>query len=227
MGNILFESFMKKISRIIISLLCILILSNIIIFCKTLYERNEQKNLILVNVENPLPEEYSVDLSEITEGVVVADRIEKQLVKMIQDAEDDGVYLKVVSGYRTMEEQHQLYVDEIQLFLDEGYTKREAENMAKQWVAVPGTSEHQTGLAVDINAIEDKSKREEVYIWLAYHAQEYGFIRRYPPDKVDITGIANEPWHYRYVGKKAAIEMKNENKCLEEYIGVENGRETR
>jgi len=227
MGNILFESFMKKISRIIISLLCILILSNIIIFCKTLYERNEQKNLILVNVENPLPEEYSVKLSEITEGVMVADRIEEQLVKMVQDAEDDGVYLKIVSGYRTMEEQHQLYADEIQLFLDEGYTKMDAENMAKQWVAVPGTSEHQTGLAVDINAIEDKSKREEVYIWLAYHAQEYGFIRRYPPDKVDITGIANEPWHYRYVGKKAAIEMKNENKCLEEYIGVENGRETR
>ena len=218
---------MKKISRIIISLLCILILSNIIIFCKTLYERNEQKNLILVNVENPLPEEYSVDLSEIAEGVMVADRIEEQLVKMIQDAEDDGVYLKIVSGYRTMEEQHQLYADEIQLFLDDGYTKMDAENMAKQWVAVPGTSEHQTGLAVDINAIEDKSKREEVYIWLAYHAQEYGFIRRYPPDKVDITGIANEPWHYRYVGKKAAIEMKNENKCLEEYIGVENGRETR
>lgn len=218
---------MKKVSRIIISLLCILILSNIIIFCKTLYERNEQKNLILVNVENPLPEEYSVDLSEITEGVVVADRIEEQLVKMIQDAEDDGVYLKVVSGYRTMEEQHQLYVDEIQLFLDEGYTKKEAENMAKQWVAVPGTSEHQTGLAVDINAMEDKSTGEEAYLWLAYHAQEYGFIRRYPPDKVDITGIANEPWHYRYVGKKAAIEMKNENKCLEEYIGVENGRETR
>lgn len=227
MGNILFESFMKKKSRIIISLLCILILSNIIIFCKTLYERNEQKNLILVNVENPLPEEYSVKLSEITEGVMVADRIEEQLVKMVQDAEDDGVYLKIVSGYRTMEEQHQLYADEIQLFLDEGYTKMDAENMAKQWVAVPGTSEHQTGLAVDINAIEDKSKREEVYIWLAYHAQEYGFIRRYPPDKVDITGIANEPWHYRYVGKKAAIEMKNENKCLEEYIGVENGRETR
>ena len=218
---------MKKVSRIIISLLCILILSNIIIFCKTLYERNEQKNLILVNVENPLPEEYSVKLSEITEGVMVADRIEEQLVKMVQDAEDDGVYLKIVSGYRTMEEQHQLYADEIQLFLDEGYTKMDAENMAKQWVAVPGTSEHQTGLAVDINAIEDKSKREEVYIWLAYHAQEYGFIRRYPPDKVDITGIANEPWHYRYVGKKAAIEMKNENKCLEEYIGVENGRETR
>lgn len=227
MGNILFESFMKKISRIIISLLCILILSNIIIFCKTLYERNGQKNLILVNVENPLPEEYSVKLSEIAEGVMVADRIEEQLVKMIQDAADDDVYLKIVSGYRTMEEQHQLYADEIQLFLDEGYTKMDAENMAKQWVAVPGTSEHQTGLAVDINAIEDKSKREEVYIWLAYHAQEYGFIRRYPPDKVNLTGIANEPWHYRYVGKKAAIEMKNENKCLEEYIGVENGRETR
>ena len=222
MGNILFESFMKKISRIIISLLCILILSNIIIFCKTLYERNEQKNLILVNVENPLPEEYSVDLSEIAEGVMVADRIEEQLVKMIQDAADDDVYLKIVSGYRTMEEQHQLYADEIQLFLDEGYTKMDAENMAKQWVAVPGTSEHQTGLAVDINAMEDKSTGEEAYLWLAY-----GFIRRYPPDKVNITGIANEPWHYRYVGKKAAIEMKNENKCLEEYIGAENGRETR
>ena len=150
----------------------------------------------MVNVENPLPEEYSVDLSEIAEGVMVADRIEEQLVKMIQDAADDDVYLKIVSGYRTMEEQHQLYADEIQLFLDEGYTKMDAENMAKQWVAVPGTSEHQTGLAVDINAIEDKSKREEVYIWLAYHAQEYGFIRRYPPDKVNLKGMPNEPWHY-------------------------------
>lgn len=72
MRNILFEAYMKKISKKIISLLCILILLNIIIFCKTLYDRNKQKNLILVNVENPLPEEYSVDLSEITEEVMVA-----------------------------------------------------------------------------------------------------------------------------------------------------------
>lgn len=74
--------------------------------------------------------------------------------------------------------------------------------MASEWVAAPGTSEHQLGIAVDINADKTKSTNDEVYTWLAEHAWEYGFILRYPKDKENVTGTGYEPWHYRYVGKK-------------------------
>lgn len=82
----------------------------------------------------------------------------------------------------------------------------------------PGTSEHQTGLAVDINADGIHSAGYEVYDWLARNAHRYGFIRRYPPDKTALTGISNEPWHYRYVGVTAATEMHQRGLCLEEYL---------
>ena len=91
---------------------------------------------------------------------------------------------------------------------------------AEKWVAVPGTSEHQLGIAVDINADGINSSGSEVYTWLAEHAHEYGFIQRYPEDKTEITGINYEPWHYRYVGEDVAKEMFEEDVCLEEYIEV-------
>lgn len=90
--------------------------------------------------------------------------------------------------------------------------------MASEWVAAPGTSEHQLGIAVDINADKTKSTNDEVYTWLAEHAREYGFILRYPKDKENVTGTGYEPWHYRYVGKEAAKEIWQEGCCLEEYV---------
>lgn len=93
-----------------------------------------------------------------------------------------------------------------------------AEYFAEKWVAVPGTSEHQLGIAVDINADSAYSTGAQVYTWLENHAYEYGFVQRYPSDKTDITGINYEPWHYRYVGKDVAKEMQEKNICLEEYI---------
>ena len=92
------------------------------------------------------------------------------------------------------------------------------EDLAGKNVAVPGTSEHQLGIAVDINADEEKSKPDEVYNWLAENAHKYGFINRYPSDKTEITGIIYEPWHYRYVGRDAAEEIYKSGLCLEEYI---------
>lgn len=83
---------------------------------------------------------------------------------------------------------------------------------------LPGTSEHQTGLAVDINADGIHSAGYEVYDWLNQNAHKYGFICRYPSDKTDITGISNEPWHYRYVGVTAAMEIHRQDLCLEEYL---------
>ena len=84
--------------------------------------------------------------------------------------------------------------------------------------AIPDTSEHQLGLSVDINADTDKCSSEKVYQWLDENAYKYGFVKRYPEDKTDITGISNEPWHYRYVGTTVAKIMKEENLCLEEYL---------
>ena len=90
--------------------------------------------------------------------------------------------------------------------------------LAEQWVAIPGTSEHQLGIAVDINADTTKSSRDDVYNWLEENAHTYGFIKRYPSNKTDITGVINEPWHYRYVGKEAASAIYSQGICLEEYI---------
>ena len=96
---------------------------------------------------------------------------------------------------------------------------KEAENIAKTWVAYPGTSEHQIGLAVDITS-EDKIKQspEVVWEWLKENSYKYGFILRYTEEKMELTGISPEPWHYRYVGKKAAKEIYEQGVCLEEYL---------
>ena len=90
--------------------------------------------------------------------------------------------------------------------------------MVEKYVAFPNTSEHQLGLSVDINADTSKCSSETVYTWLEENAYKYGFIKRYPTEKVEITGINNEPWHYRYVGEQVAGEMKANGLCLEEYI---------
>ena len=108
--------------------------------------------------------------------------------------------------------------EKIAAFENEGNSRKEAKELAKEWVAVPGTSEHELGLSVDINANTSVSSRDSVYTWLAENAHSYGFIKRYPSDKTEITGINNEPWHYRYVGKETAEEIKEKGVCLEEYI---------
>ena len=89
---------------------------------------------------------------------------------------------------------------------------------AEAWVAVPGTSEHQLGLSVDLNPDRSYSTAQEVYQWLEENGARFGFIRRYPPDKTDLTGVIHEPWHYRYVGAEAAAVIYEKGLCLEEYL---------
>lgn len=175
--------------------------------------------LLLVNRENPLPEGYEIELTELSNGEKVDSRIYPALQQMFDDMRADGIYPVVVSGYRTAQEQQQILDDKIESYRQEGYSDADASALAQDWVAIPGTSEHQTGLAVDINADGIHSAGYEVYDWLLDHADEYGFIKRYPEDKVELTGISNEPWHYRYVGKKAAAEITKKGLCLEEYLG--------
>jgi len=175
-------------------------------------------NLILINRDNYIPKNYEVELTTLSNGQQVDSRIYPDLQAMFDDARAAGLQLFVRAGYRTWEEQQELLDAKIEAYRDEGHSNSEAKRLAKEWVAVPGTSEHQIGIAVDINADTSVCSSDAVYTWLAENAYKYGFIYRYPSDKKDITGVINEPWHYRYVGKEAAEEMYLSGLCLEEYI---------
>ena len=175
-------------------------------------------NLILVNRDSYIPDDYQVELTELSNGKKVDSRIYTELQEMFNDARAQGYGLFVREGYRTQEEQQQLMDEKIEVYENEGKSKSEAKKLAEQWVAIPGTSEHQLGIAVDINADTTKSSSDDVYKWLEENAHTYGFIKRYPSNKTDITGVINEPWHYRYVGKEVASEIYSQGICLEEYI---------
>ena len=175
-------------------------------------------NLILVNRDSYIPDDYQVELTELSNGEKVDSRIYPELQEMFNDARAQGYGLFVREGYRTQEEQQQLMDEKIEVYENEGKSKSEAKKLAEQWVAIPGTSEHQLGIAVDINADTTKSSSDDVYKWLEENAHTYGFIKRYPSNKTDITGVINEPWHYRYVGKEVASEIYSQGICLEEYI---------
>ena len=179
---------------------------------------SEEWNLIVVNRWNKLPKNYNVELTELSNGEKVDSRIYPHLQRMFDAARAEGVYPIVKEGYRTTEEQQELLDDKIQVYMNEGYSRSRAEKIAKEWVAVPGTSEHELGVAVDINAVKSKCSNEVVYTWLAENAYKYGFVLRYPQGKQEITGISYEPWHYRYVGAEAAYDIFTRQICLEEYL---------
>ena len=186
------------------------------------YKARQDWQLTLVNNDTPICENCSVILTALDNGQAVDCRIYPQLQKMFDDMRDDGVYPVVASGYRTEQEQQQIYDESMAEYIEKGYSESDAKTETERWVAIPGTSEHQLGLGVDINADGINSYGYEVYNWLAQNAYRYGFIYRYPENKVAITGIANEPWHYRYVGVNAATEIYKRGICLEEYLGETN-----
>ncbi len=179
---------------------------------------SEEWNLIVVNKWNELPEDYSVELTELSNGQKVDSRIYPYLQEMFDAARAEGVYPVVREGYRTEDEQQEILDDKIQTYINQGYSQSRAERTAKEWVALPGTSEHQLGIAVDINADKSMCSNEVVYAWLAENAYKYGFILRYPSGKQEITGTSYEPWHYRYVGVEVAQEIYERGICLEEYF---------
>ena len=177
-------------------------------------------NLILVNRWSPVPDGYDVELTQLSNGETVDTRIYPALQEMFDAARNDGVYPVVAAGYRTAEKQQSLWEEKAAQLEAAGYTAAEAKREAETWVAAPGTSEHQLGIAVDINADGVQSAGYEVYEWLEENAWEYGFILRYPPDKTEVTGVNYEPWHYRYVGREAAGQIVRQNLCLEEYVST-------
>lgn len=179
--------------------------------------------LMLVNATHSIPEGYAPpELTVLSNGESVDKRIYPSLQQMFDDARAQGVYPFVRSGYRTNDEQQQTMDEKIAEYVEQGLSEDEARQKAEGYVAIPGTSEHETGLAVDINADTDRSERDEVYAWLADNCAKYGFILRYPEDKTEVTGISYEPWHFRYVGEDAAREIMDNGLCLEEYLGAVN-----
>jgi len=174
--------------------------------------------LILINKWNTIPEDYKLGLTELKNGQSVDMRIYPALQEMFDAARSDGVYPIVASGYRTSETQQNIMDEKIAEYIAEGYSDKEAIVRAEACVAIPGTSEHQIGISVDINADGVNSTGEEVYEWLSHNSYKFGFIRRYPENKTKITGVINEPWHYRYVGVDAASEIYDRDICLEEYL---------
>lgn len=179
--------------------------------------------LILVNPWNPLPEDHSISLTELRNDHAIDERAYPDLQAMMDAARAEGLYPLICSSYRTQETQQRLYDQKVSQYLAAGYSREVAEAEAGKWVAFPGTSEHQTGLAVDIVAsgyqiLDEQQERTAEQQWLMKNSYKYGFILRYPTAKSDITGINYEPWHYRYVGKEAAKEIYEKGLCLEEYL---------
>ena len=176
-------------------------------------------NLTLVNSDFSIPEGYKFELFELSNGEKIDKRIYPELQKMFDDMRAEGLYPFVREGYRTAEQQKDIIREFTREKMSQGHPfVLDAYKEARKTAAAVGNSEHQLGLAVDINADLDKSDEWEVYIWLEENAWKYGFILRYPLDKTDITGISYEPWHYRYVGKEAAEEIHTRGITLEEYL---------
>lgn len=177
---------------------------------------------ILVNAKNPIPDDWSVNLVKLTNGNQIDKRAYNSLQKMMDDARAKGWNPLICSSYRSTSYQQKLFDDRVQQMKKQGMSEKEAIKDTEKWIAVPGTSEHETGLAVDIVTLENQNLdnsqlKSECQKWLMEHCYDYGFILRYPKDKVKITGIGFEPWHYRYVGYEAAQYIKQNGICLEEY----------
>lgn len=180
--------------------------------------------LVCVNAKNPLESVPNITFTKLSYGVTVDRRMYPDLQEMMDDARREGLSPMVCSGFRSVEDQQELYEDKVRQFLAEGFSQSEAEAESIKWVAYPGTSEHHTGLAVDIVSVYNQrldSTQENTpeQQWLMENSWKYGFILRYPNGKTDITGIYYEPWHYRYVGKEAAAEIYESKLTLEEYLG--------
>lgn len=178
--------------------------------------------LILINSTHYLPEDFSVILADFETGKVDA-RIADTCKRMFTHAQKDGISLQLVDAYRTYDRQNYLYQKKVKSYIEKGYSQADAENEAATVTARPNTSEHQTGLALDIVTssyrVMDKGFADtKAFQWLNEHAHEYGFILRYPENKKSITGVIYEPWHWRFVGVEAASYMKESGQCLEEYL---------
>ena len=178
--------------------------------------------IMLVNKQHPIPEDYEFPLGTISGSMRCDERIIQPLLDMMKAARNDGVSLIICSPYRDMERQTMLFTNKVNRYMDGGMSYMDAYNLASQAVTVPGSSEHQVGLAIDIitdgySSLDEGFGNTAAGRWLADNSYKYGFVLRYPAGKEEITSIEFEPWHFRYVGVDAATIMAQNGMCLEEF----------
>ena len=199
---------------------------------KQLYDLKEQMdeeevklpwNMVLVNGDHPMEEGYVPQLKELEEGLSLDSRIIDAAKEMLADAKKAGLHIDICSAYRSVERQEQVFGESMKERVKDGMSYWDAFNETALNVAIPGTSEHALGLALDLisNQYTELDERQETTAeakWLKENCHKYGFILRYPPEKTNITGIIYEPWHYRYVGVEDATEIMKLGITLEEYL---------
>ena len=186
------------------------------------------QRVILANPWNPVPSDYAADFVTLSTQYAVDDcKVDRScyddLIAMIDACNAAQPRALVVSAYRDFDHQTRNFNRKVNYYLGLGYSQADAEKEAATEVAVPGTSEHQLGLAVDIIDtrlwdLTDEQANQPAQQWLMENSWQYGFIFRYPEDKIDVTGIIYEPWHYRYVGRELAEEIHSTGLTLEEYL---------
>ena len=187
------------------------------------------EEVLVVNPWHFVPYDYSpnlvtfYDYAQYADGNVLDESCIDPLLEMLGDCQTAGHSVRIVSSYRRQVTQETLFNNKVDYFLSQGYDIDKAREEAGKVVATPGTSEHQLGLAVDLidssyPYLDEGQEQTPAQKWLMEHCWDYGFILRYPNGKTDKTGIIYEPWHYRYVGKELAAELKTSGLCLEEYL---------
>lgn len=188
--------------------------------------------LLLVNREHPLPDDFSPNLTRLHDwDLSVAEAAYGDLCNMLEAGRAEGLRFWVCSAYRSRETQRELFDEDVERLLAEGLSRADAVEQTARYTMPPGCSEHESGLALDIVALDnqllDESQEDTPETrWLHAHCAEYGFVLRYPSEKSELTGIDYEPWHYRYVGAAAAQWLTEHDMTLEEFWASEGGTET-
>ena len=178
---------------------------------KTYFFTSKGKSVLLCNRNNPVPADYELKLASI-DGFQFDSSGRDALQKMMEDCRQAGNYCTINNTYRSKATQQWMWNKSVKKYMDAGMTREQANKETAKDTMLPGHSEHQTGLAVDVNGTD------ATYKWLAENCWDYGFILRYPADKIDITGIIHEPWHFRYVGTELSLELEELGLCMEEYM---------
>ena len=183
--------------------------------------------MVLVNPTSTMPDDYTFDTKECGSATAVNKTLQTvacdAFLEMQKAAAADGVTVWMQSGYRSVKYQTSLYERKTKYYLDKGYDNATAREKAAAVVNPPGYSEHNCGLAADLNSpehtgLDEGFEKTAAFRWLCEHAGDYGFILRYPKDAEDKTEIIYEPWHWRYVGVENAAKINASGLCFEEYI---------
>lgn len=183
--------------------------------------------MVLVNHTSKMPDDYTFDTKECGSATAVNKTLQTvacdAFLEMQKAAAADGVTVWMQSGYRSVKYQTSLYERKTKYYLDKGYDNATAKEKAAAVVNPPGYSEHNCGLAADLNSpehtgLDEGFEKTAAFRWLCEHAGDYGFILRYPKDAEDKTEIIYEPWHWRYVGVENATKINASGLCFEEYI---------